>query len=186
MRAIMKKRLFFELLALVLLISCILAYVLLFIWKIEYYTSLAVALIFPSLVVVCGTFITRIKDRRRFLRESLIVLASCVNYGCVFLLTVLFHFDISIFLVTVTALSFSVSILILNVGRSIGYICFSSVTGAVICIIALLSPPLAYGQMWAVNYALEAAIQPVARLLLFGIVFSFVGAIVGSFVSDAF
>ena len=182
----MKKRRFFELLALFLLTSCILAFVLLSIWKIEYYTSLSVALIFPSLVVVCGTFITRIKDRRRFLRESLIVLASGVNYGCVFLLTVLFHFDISIFIVIVTVLSFFVSILILNVGRSIGCICFSSVIGAVICIIALLSPPLAYGQMWAVDYALEAAIQPVVRLLLFGIAFSFVGAILGSFASDAF
>jgi hypothetical protein len=181
----MKKKLFLGLLAFVLFISCILAYMLLFIWKIEFYTGLAIALIFP-LIFVCGTFITRIKDRRRFLRESLIVLASCVNYACIFLMTVLFHFDISIFLVIITVLSFFVSIIILNVGRSIGYICFSSVTGAVICIIALLSPPLAYGQMWAVNYVLESAIQPVVRLLLFGIVFSFVGAILGSFASDAF
>lgn len=181
----MKIRLFLGLLALVLFISCILAYMLLFIWKIEFYTGLAIALIFP-LIFVCGTFITRIRDRRRFLRESLIVLASCVNYGCVFLLTVLFHFDISIFLVIVTVLSFFVSILVLNVGRSIAYVCFSLVIGAAICVMLLLSPPLAYGEMWAVNYALEAAIQPVVRLLLFAMVFSLVGAILGSFASDAF
>jgi hypothetical protein len=125
-------------------------------------------------------------DRRRFLRESMIVLASCANYACVFLLTILFHVQIIVCLLTITVLSFFVSILVLNVGRSIAYVCFSLVTGAAISVVLLLSPPLAYGEMWAVNYALEAAIPPVVRLLLFAMVFSLVGAIVGSFVSDAF
>lgn len=123
---------------------------------------------------------------KRLLRELLILLASCLNYACVFLLTVLFHFDISIFLIIMTALSFLVSILVLNIGRSIAYVSFSLIIGAVICIIALLSPPLVYGETWALNYALEAAIQPVIRLALFGIVFSFIGAILGSFAGDAF
>jgi hypothetical protein len=125
-------------------------------------------------------------DRRRFLKESLIVLASCVDYACVFFLTILFHVDISVFLLIMTVLSFLVSILVLNVGRSLAYVCFSLVTGAAISVVLLLSPPLAYGEMLAVNYALEAAIQPVVRLLLFAMVFSFVGAIIGSFASDAF
>jgi hypothetical protein len=125
-------------------------------------------------------------DRRRFLRESLIVLASCVNYACVFLLTILFHVNISVFLLIMTVLSFLVSILVSNVGRSIAYVCFSLVTGAAITVVSMLSPPLAYGEMLAVNYALEATIQPIVRLFLFAIVFSFVGAILGSFASDAF
>jgi len=125
-------------------------------------------------------------DRRRFLIESLIVLASCVNYACIFLLTVLFHVQIIVSLFTVMVLSFFVSILVLNIGRSIAYVSFSLVTGAAISVALLLSPPLAYGEMWAVNYALEAAIQPVIRLLLFAMVFSLIGAILGSFISDAF
>ena len=125
-------------------------------------------------------------DRRRFLRESLIVLASCVNYACIFLLTVLFHVEIIVCLLTVMVLSFFVSILVLNIGRSIAYVSFSLVTGAAISVALLLSPPLVYGEMWAVNYALEAAVQPVIRLLLFAMVFSLLGAILGSFISDAF
>jgi hypothetical protein len=157
----------------------------LFIWKIEYYTSLAIA-IFPFLLFVFGNLISRVKDRRRLLRESFIVLASCVNYACVFLLTILFHLDISVFLITTTALSFLVSILVLNVGRSIAYVSFSLVVGAIICIIAELSPLLVSGDTWAINYTLEAAIQPIVRLALFGIVFSFFGSIVGSLLGDAF
>jgi len=125
-------------------------------------------------------------DRRRLLRESMIVLASCANYACVFLLTILFHVDIGVFLLITTVLSFFVSILVLSVGRSLAYVCFSLVTGATISVLLLLSPPLVYGEMLGVNYALEATIQPIVRLLLFGIVFSFVGAILGSFASDAF
>lgn len=181
----MEKRLLLELIGLVLLISCIFAYILFFIENVKYYTSLTIAL-FPLLIFVCGIAISHIKDRKRFLKESLIVLASCFNYACVFLLTVLFHLDISIFLITMTALSFLISILVLNVGRSIGYVAFSLIVGAVISILALLSPPLFYGDTWAVNFQLESVVQPVVRLTLFGIVFSFVGSILGSFVGDAF
>jgi hypothetical protein len=181
----MRKRLLLGLLGLVLLISCLLTYVLLFIWEIEYYLGLAIALI-PTLIFICGSLITRIKDRRKFLRESLIILASCINYACIFLLTIIFHWEIAIFLLMVGVLSFFVSILVLNIGRSIAYVGFSVIAGAAITVLLLLSPPLAYGEMWAVNYALEPAFQPVVRLLVFAIVFAFMGSLLGSFASDAF
>jgi hypothetical protein len=181
----MRIKLFWGILGLVLLISCLLAYVLLFIWEIEYSLGLAIALI-PTLIFICGSLTTRIKDRRKFLSESLIILASCINYTCIFLLTIIFHWEVAIFLLIVGVLSFFVSILVLNVARSIAYVGFSVIAGAAITVLLLLSPPLVYGEMWAVNYALESAVQPVARLLLFAIVFAFVGSILGSFASDAF
>lgn len=181
----MRKKLFWELLGFVLLISCLLAYVLLFIWKIEYTLGLTIALI-PFLIFICGNLTTRIKDRRKFLSESLIILASCINYACIFFLTVIFHWEVAVFLLIVGILSFFVSLLVLNVGRSIAYVGFSVIAGAAISVLLLLSPALACGEMWAVDYALESAFQPVVRLLLFAIVFAFVGSILGSFASDAF
>lgn len=133
-----------------------------------------------------GSFKFHITNRRKFLKEFLVILASCTNYACVFFLTVLLHVELGIFLVAMAILGFFISILILNVGRSLAYSCLSLIIGASLSVILLVSPPLVYGEMWDVNYTLEAALQPVMRLLLFAIVFSFVGVLLGSFISDAF
>jgi hypothetical protein len=181
----MRTKLFFGLLGLVLLISCLLAYTLLFVWEIEYSLGLVIALV-PILVFICAKFSTQIKDRRKFLSELLIILAACINYACIFFLTVIFHWEVAVFLLIVGILSFFVSLLVLNVSKSIAYVGFSVIAGAAISVLLLLSPAFAYGEMWAVNYAFESAFQPVVRLLLFAIVFAFVGSILGSFASDAF
>lgn len=180
----MRGKLSLGLLALALAVSCILAYLLIFIWNMVYY---AVAIALVLLVIFIWDILgPRIKDRRKFLKESLIVLASCVNYTCALLLTILFDVEIIAFLLIATVLSLFVSIVISNVGRSLAYVCVALILGAAITVVLLVLPPLSYGEMWAVNYALEPAVSSVVRLLLFGLVFSFVGSIIGSLASDAF
>lgn len=122
---------------------------------------------------------------RKFLQESVIVLASCVNYACIFLMTFLFKLDIPIFLLGIAMVSFLFSLIVLNIKRSIIYVCVAVVIGAIISIVLLVSPPLAYGEIWAVRYQLESVVQSVGRLLIFAFAFSFVGSILGSFVGDA-
>lgn len=181
----MKKSLFWILLALALCIDAVLAFLLIFVWKMEFYYGLTIAIILFA-AFIAANFIPRIRNRVRFLRESLIVLAAIVNYTCAFLVTIIFNFELVVLLLFVAILSFFASTLFLNVTRSIILVCLSLVAGAAITVVLVVLPPLSYGEMWAVNSALEPAIHRMGRLLPFALVLSFIGAIFGSFAVDAF
>lgn len=185
----MKKVLPFKLVIVLVTIASvivILNYLLIFVFKIiDYQYGIAFAL-FLLAFLICIEFLPKIKDRKKFLRESLILLASLLHHTCALLVTIIFKLEIVLLLVVVMALGFLVSIFTVNFKRSITYACFSLIVGSIITILLLLSPLMLSGQMWQINYVLEPVIHSVMRLLPFSFVFSFFGTILGNFIIEAF
>jgi len=125
-------------------------------------------------------------NSRKFLKESLIIIAMCINYTFAFLFTVVFNSYVPVFIIVATAFSFLAGILIQDLTKAIAYVGISLIMGGVITVFLLMAPALSYGETWGINDVFESAVQSVVKLFILTIVFSFIGTLLGIFASDSF
>jgi len=164
--------------------SCIFAYLLIFVWKVGYQYGIAIAL-FLTVLLVIGTRISMITPRK-FVGGLLMTLALSVNYTCGFLLSIILKVELGYFLVIVFMAAFSIGVIFANIKTSILYLCFAMVISMVITTILLSAPYLIHGYMGMIGDILVGvAIDSMGKLLIFIIFFSFIGATVGSLIGDA-
>lgn len=134
-----------------------------------------------------SNFTTRaLKVLRRSLGGLPLLLALFADYTCFYILFHVFNIDLVYFLVMVLILSFMAGVLVMDIERSIFYVCFSVFLGAIITIVLLLAPLIANGEMLMVSYLLPLTISNVVVSLVFSIFISLVGAAFGSLVGENF
>ena len=122
---------------------------------------------------------------KELLKETLIILALCVNYTCAFALALFLHLEIPYFIVTVLIFSFLAGSFLPSMGRKILSVGLSIVAGAALTIVLYVAPLVVYGETWMVDLVLLEVLTFVVPHLLFGALFSLLGSVMGTFLGDA-
>jgi hypothetical protein len=163
-----------------IIISVTLAYLLVFQWGLQYYYGFAIVIVMAA-VLLLGISMPKIsfKNARGFFRNFLIIIALSIDYSCGFVLVNLLKFEIIYLLGLTFIASILAGILIQDIGRSILFACLSIGLSMVMSVL-LLSAPLLVG------IVIASAIETVLRPVIFVMVASFVGILVGSLASDFF
>lgn len=171
--------------AVALLINVVIAYLSIFVWKLEFYYSLAVAFIF-AIALIASNYITRVKTYKPKLvvKDTLIILALCVNYASAYFVPFVWKGSIIYVMFIFFVASIISGILVANITRSLFYACLSLILSGVLFTGFLMLPPLIYGHPGMVNYASELAIMFAGKLILLGIVFCVIGTLIGSLIGD--
>ena len=170
-------------------VTCVLIYYLFFVVGISYYFGflIVIALGFLFFVVSHKEEISR--HRKRVLGEMGVVLGSCAIYTSVYVSVSVFQarFDVLTGLSAIIGLivGCAVGILVLDIGRSMLYVCVSAISAIVVAVTLLVSPPLLAGEHEIVNYALLPTIQLIVLPTIFTVTFSLFGAALGYFIADS-
>jgi len=168
---------------------CVLVYYLFFVVGISYYFGFLIALALGLSFLVASHKEEISKNRRKVLGEIGVMLGSCSIYTSVYVSISVFQaqFDvltgISAFIGLIVGCT--VGILVLDIGRGMLYVCVSAISGLVVAVTLLVSPPLLAGEHEIVNYVLLPTIQLVVLPSIFTIMFSLFGAALGYFIADS-
>ncbi len=185
----MQKERLWLLFSLAAVLICILVYILFFVARLSYYFGFLIVAILGLAFLVVTRKEEIVRNRKKILGEIGIVLGSCMVYTCVYVYISVFQaqFDvltgISAFIGLIVGCA--IGILVLDIGRSMIYICVSAISGIFVAVALLVSPPLLAGEYEIANYALLPTIQLVVLPVIFAITFSLFGAAIGYFVADS-
>ena len=183
----MQKTLFWGLVTtFALCINVIIAYLLIFVWELEFYYSLAIAFIF-AIALVASSYIAQAKINKPkwSIKESLIIPALCMNYASAYFVLFVWKGEIVYVMLIFFFTSIIGGILIANPSKSLLYAFASLVLAAILFGILLVVPPSIYGHPGMVRYAAEIAVSFAGRAILIGIVFCLIGTLLGSLIGDA-
>jgi hypothetical protein len=171
--------------AVALLINVVIAYLSIFVWKLEFYYSLAVAFIF-AIALIASNYITRVKTCKPKLvvKDTVIILALCVNYASAYFVSFVWKGSIIYVMFIFFVASIISGILLANITRSLFYACLSLILSVVVFAGLLVLPPSIYGHVGMVNYTTQVAITFASKLILLGIVFCLIGTLIGSLIGD--
>lgn len=183
----MQKRLLWGLLTtFALCINVIIAHLLIFVWKLEFYYSLAIAFIFAVALIV-SNYATRVRiiKPKRFIKVSLVILSLCINYTSAYFASFIWKSVIVYVMFIFFITSVVASILVANLGKSLAYALSALVLAGILFVGLVLLPPSIYGHPGMVKYAFEIAVRFAGRMMLIGMVFCVFGTLLGSLIGDA-
>jgi len=116
----------------------------------------------------------------KFVKNLLIILALSINYTCGFALTTILKMEAAYMLLITFFASFLAGIIIKNLGRGILYACISLVLSIFQIAIVFSAPLLLQGII------LFASLDIVLRPIIFVVVISIIGIVVGGLIGNFF
>jgi hypothetical protein len=181
----MKNRTRWFIIAAATLSICILAYLLFFVWKLNYYIGFVIALGVASMLYISKKKNELIQNRRKILQQSAIVLGLMAIYTNLYLGVSVLHMDIAYLFIVSIIVSIIGGVLIFDMARSIIYLCFSASSGMAIATTLVTLPALLKNDYALFNYVLLPTIQSMALPLIFTFTVSLFGAMIGYFIADS-